>query len=79
MTRPYKRACHQTNFSKGGFLKKDSFSFFHFFNFSLPFSMGILAYFNCIFLKSERGGGSVGWSLGSWRFIFQHRENEVMC
>ena len=60
MTRPYKRTCHQTHFSKGGFLKKDSFSFFHFFKFSLPFSMCILAYFNCIFLKSERGVQSVG-------------------
>ena len=60
MTRPYKRTCHQTNFSKGGFLKKDSFSFFHFFNFLFPFPCAFLAYFNCIFLKSERGVPSVG-------------------
>ena len=60
MTRPYKRTGHQTNISKGGFLNKDSFSFFHFFKFSLPFSMGIFGNFNCIFLKSERGVQSGG-------------------
>ena len=64
MTRPYKRTCHQTNFSKEGFLKKDSF-FSIFFKFSLPFFMGILAYKNCIFLKSEMGGGSVGFPLAA--------------
>ena len=57
MTRPYKRTCHQTNISKGGFLNKDFFSFFHFLNFLFPFPWAFLAYFICIFLKSERGGG----------------------
>ena len=62
MTRPYKRACHQTNFSEGGFVKKDPFSFFDFFfKFSLPFSLGIfLAFFSMHFL---RRGGSWGGSL----------------
>ena len=60
MTRPYKRACHQTNFSEGGFVKKDPFSFFDFFfNFSLPFSLGIfIAFFSLHFLR--RGGSRVG-------------------
>ena len=58
MTRPYKRACHQTNFSKGGFVKKESFSFFHFlFKFYVPFFHG--HFFHCIFLRSG-GCHSVG-------------------
>ena len=60
MTRPYKRACHQTNFSEGGFVKKDPLSFFvFFFKLSLPFSLGFfLAFFSLHFLR--RGGSRVG-------------------
>ena len=59
MTRLYKRACHQTNFSKGEFVKKDSFSFFHFF---LIFSsLFPWAFFSLHLLKAWGGGGhSVG-------------------
>ena len=33
LTRPYKRACHQTNFSKGEFRKEGTpFSFYYFFS-----------------------------------------------
>ena len=59
MTRTYKRACHQTNFSEGGFVKKDPFSFFHFFfiKFSLPFFPGhFLAFFSLRLFKE-------GWQL----------------
>ena len=61
MTRPYKRARHQTYFSKGGFVKKDSF-FSFFFNFLFPFSMGIFTnfFYHCNF--SKEFGDSVGWS-----------------
>ena len=60
MTRPYKRACHQTNFSEGGFVKKDPLSFFFFFSF-FKFSLfpgHFLAFFSLHFLK--RGGSRVG-------------------
>ena len=60
MTRPYKRACHQTNFSKGEFVKKDSF-FIFFFNFLFPFLWAFLPFFfHCNFSKEL--GDSVGWS-----------------
>ena len=62
MTRPYKRACHQTNFSEGGFVKKDPLSFFRFFfflNFPFPFPWAFfLAFFSLHFLR--RGGSRVG-------------------
>ena len=59
MTRPYKRACHQTNFSYGGFVKEVpfffSFSFFYYFIllFSILFlqrgSIGCMPF--CLFLQ----------------------------
>ena len=65
MTRPYKRACHQTNFSKGGFVKKDSFSFFllffPFFYFLFPISMGFFTIFFSLHLLKD-WGDSVWWS-----------------
>ena len=36
MTRPYTRACRQTNFSKGGFVNKVPFLFFFFYFFFFP-------------------------------------------
>ena len=54
MTRPYKRACHQTNFSEGGFVKKDPFfSFFFFLNFPFPFSLVIFKHFFSLHLFKE--------------------------
>ena len=63
MTRPYKKACHQTNFSKGGFVKKDSFFFFLFFSFflfSLPFFYGFFYHFFSLHLLKEWGIQSGG-------------------
>ena len=57
MTRPYKRACLQTNFSKGGFVKKDFFSFFHFF---LIFSSIFPWAFFSLHLLKPWGGHLVG-------------------
>ena len=65
MTRPYKRACHQTNFSEGGFVKKDPFSFFCFFFLIFP-SLFPWAFFSIFFIASFLGGVAVGWSLGRW-------------
>ena len=59
MTRPYKRVCHQTNFSEGGFVKKYPFSFFHFLKFTFPFFPGhFLAFFSLhLFKEGWQSGG----------------------
>ena len=41
MTSPYTRACPQTNFSEGGFVKKDPLSFF-FISFSFSYLLSFL-------------------------------------
>ena len=78
MTRPYKRACHQTNFSEGEFVKKDPFSFFDFFFLIFP-SLFPGHFFSIFFNAFFKEGWQLGWFLGRWRFTCQHRENEVMC
>ena len=47
MTRPYTRACRQTNFSEGGFVNKVTFLFFSFLLlfFSLPSLFSFLTFF----------------------------------
>ena len=45
MTRPYTRACRQTNFSEGGFVNKVPFLFFFFSFFSFSFSY-LLSFFS---------------------------------
>ena len=58
MTRPYKRACHQTNFSEGGFVKKDPFfSIFFLKIFPSLFPGHFLAFFSLHLYKE-------GWQLG---------------
>ena len=63
MTSPYTRACRQTNFSEGGFVRKVPFSFFiflHFFLFSLLPFFKFLA--NCPFIFF------IKWVLGQLGF-----------
>ena len=48
MTRPYTRACRQTNFSEGGFVNKVPFLFFFFSFFSFSFSY-LLSFFSNVF------------------------------
>ena len=45
MTRPYTRACRQTNFSEGGFVNKVPF-LFSFFSFSFSY---LLSFFSNVF------------------------------
>ena len=42
MTSPYTRACLQTNFSEGGFVKKVPFLFFFFISFSFSYLLSFL-------------------------------------
>ena len=64
MTRPYTRACRQTNFSEGGFVNKVPFLlFFLFFSFSFSY---LLSFFSNVFVLchffssgSMASGGSI--------------------
>ena len=66
MTRPYTRACRQTNFSEGGFVNKVPFlSFFFFFFFFISFSFfpslfSLSSVFFCPFVLFQMGPWSVG-------------------
>ena len=63
MTRPYTRACRQTNFSDGGFVNKVPFLFyfFHFFLFFFLHSLLFLTFFFfCPFVLFQVGPWSVG-------------------
>ena len=60
MTRPYKRACHQTNLSEGGFVKKDPF--FHFF-FKIYHSLFPWAFFSIFSLHLFKEGWQSGGPL----------------
>ena len=69
MTRPYTRACRQTNFSEGGFVNKVPFFLFLFF-FSYLLSVSFLKFFFsfCPFFKwvhGQSGGGGGGGGGGS--------------
>ena len=63
MTRPDARSCHQTNFSDGGFVRKDTFSNFPFLFFFLLFPFVLFS--RCPY--PARGPFFKG-SLASWMF-----------
>ena len=60
MTRPYTRACRQTNFSEGGFVNKDPFLFFVFYFFFFLLSLLFLTFFFCPFVIFQVSPWSVG-------------------
>ena len=62
MTRPYTRACRQTNFSEGGFVNKVPFLFYFFFiSFSFfPSLFSLSSVFFCPFVLFQVGPWSVG-------------------
>ena len=49
MTRPYTRACRQTNFSKGGFVNKVPFLFYFFLYFFYLLSLPFLTFFTLLY------------------------------
>ena len=56
MTRPYTRACRQTNFSEGGFVNKVPFLFFYIFSFCYLLSVSFLNFLSfCPFFKWVHG------------------------
>ena len=59
MTRPYTRACRQTNFFEGGFVNKVPFLFLFLFLFFL-LSFLFLVFFFCPFVLFQVGPWSVG-------------------
>ena len=71
MTRPYTRACRQTNFSKGGFVNKVPFLFlffyFFFFLLSLLFLTFFFFFFFCPFVIFQVSH----WSIGGIHLIAQ--------
>ena len=69
MTRPYTRACRQTNFSDGGFVNKVPF-LFYFFYFFLFFPS--LFTFSNVFFFALLSFSQVGpWSVGGIDLITQ--------
>ena len=63
MTRPYTRACRQTNFSDGGFVNKVPFLFyfFHFFLFFFLHSLLFLTFFFFLSFCPFPSGSMVSW------------------
>ena len=62
MTRPYTRACRQTNFSDGGFVNKVPFLFYFFYFFLFFPSLFTFSnvFFFCPFVLFQVGPWSVG-------------------
>ena len=60
MTRPYTRACRQTNFSEGGFVNKVPFLFNFFYLCFFLLSLRFLTVFFCPFVLFQVGPWSVG-------------------
>ena len=82
MTRPYKRACHQTNFSYGGFVKETPFFFsFYFFYYFVYY---FLFYFYkgavlvvCLFVffyKGTQAAGVPPYNSGDMRWSDDYRK-----
>ena len=66
MTSPYRRACRQTNFSEGGFIRKVPFLFYYIFLFSLllPFHLFIklvIGQLGFYFTTQWKGDGVLGY------------------
>ena len=61
MTRPYTRACRQTNFSEGGFVNKVPFLlFFLFFSFSFSYLLSFFLTFLSFVIFFQVGPWPVG-------------------